>query len=86
MLDLTNHKAIQAQIADKFDGLVDPERNDVMTLVALYHYRDGKKHDDGSMGTVAISPKQLRDLLAWVMTKYSPDEQASATTDGAQDE
>jgi hypothetical protein len=69
MLDLVNWRGIQAQIADKFDGLVDPERNDVMVLVAMYHYRDGKKHDDGSMGTIDISPGQLRDLLAYVMTE-----------------
>lgn len=32
-------------------------------LVAHYHYRNAKKHEDGSLGEVKISPGQLRHLL-----------------------
>ena len=70
-LDFHNWKEIQAAIGGTFALLAESsqERNDVMALVALYHYRDGRSHPDGSMGTIDISPGQLRDLLAYVMTE-----------------
>lgn len=47
---------------DRADGRL---QETIQEAVANFHYRDGKKHDDGSMGTIVITPGQLRDLLAW---------------------
>jgi hypothetical protein len=52
----------------KFDDLNDDQKETVMELVAMFHYRDGSPHNDGSMGTIVISPRQLNNLLAYVLT------------------
>ena len=44
--------------------LTDLELEAIQTVVAKYHYRDAVKHNDGSFGTIAISPRQLTIILA----------------------
>lgn len=40
-------------------------------VLAHVHYRDVYKYEDGSMGTVRISPNQLRDCLAYMATQQT---------------
>ena len=48
-----------------FDSISTPDQYMVKVLVATYHLRNGTKNIDGSMGTIRISPGQLRELLAY---------------------
>lgn len=56
-----------AAYVGEFDKLCDIDRELVMKIVANFHFRDGKRYDDGSMGTIYISPKQLNDCIAHAM-------------------
>jgi hypothetical protein len=38
----------------------------IQEIVSHFHYRNGLEHPDGSLGEIKISPKQLRDALAYV--------------------
>ena len=58
-----------------YDDLPHESQAFVQEMVAEVHYRDGKKHDDGSMGTIGCSPKQLRDLLAYAIISTKQDAQ-----------
>ena len=49
---------------DKFKLLTQAEIRIVHELMSHHHLRDGVKHGDGSMGTIRITPKELRDCLA----------------------
>ena len=44
------------------------EKEKIMEIVANFHYRDAKKHVDGSFGTIEISPNQFNDCLAYMLT------------------
>lgn len=56
-------------IKDKFDTLEGQQREDAIALAGWCVYRDAKQNPDGSRGTVALTPKQLRDLIAYTMTR-----------------
>ena len=43
------------------------DRDMVMMVKAQFHYRNGKKHKDGSMGEIKISPGELNDALSFVI-------------------
>lgn len=62
---MTELEKFFAKFEGAFDRTSEKERERIMFLLAHFHFRDGKKYDDGSMGTVNISPKQFRDLLAF---------------------
>ena len=36
---------------------------EIRRTVAKYHVRNGKKHPDGSLGRIDISPRQLTNIL-----------------------
>lgn len=58
---------IKEEAKDAFNVLTDDMiRVGIREIVAAYNWRNGKKNHDGSMGTVRISPKELRDLLAFM--------------------
>ena len=39
---------------------------ELVQMIHAHHFiRNGVKHEDGSMGTVVITPKELRDALAY---------------------
>jgi hypothetical protein len=57
-------KLIQ-DMAGAFDKADAKQQEAIKVAVSYFHFRDGRKYDDGSMGTIHISPKQLRDLLAF---------------------
>ena len=49
-----------------YDRLSEPNQKDIIEVLgAVYHFRNGTKNHDGSMGTIYITPLQLRDLLAY---------------------
>lgn len=55
------------EIKGAFDSISNEvDRLNIQRIVSNFHMRDGKPYDDGSFGTIYISPAQLRDLLAWV--------------------
>lgn len=56
----------EKDMKDAFDSAPENIREIVMEIVANFHYRDGKPHEDGSKGTVRISPKQFNDCLAFM--------------------
>jgi hypothetical protein len=51
-----------------FDSVSYGERDIVMRLVAPFHFRNGCKNLDGSMGTIYITPGQLNDVLAYALS------------------
>lgn len=51
-------------IKGAFDTLPEDQKELVMEVVANFHYRNGKLHPDGSMGTVNITNRQFNDCLA----------------------
>ena len=46
--------------------LNDVEKEWLQREVAQHHYRNGKENEDGSRGTIDITPKQLFNLLSRV--------------------
>lgn len=54
-------------IKDTFDELNDEQSEFVLRLMSNFFYRNGVKHDDGSMGTIKISPKEFRDALSFAV-------------------
>lgn len=53
---------------DSFDKLSSPlDKQMIMQIKANFHMRNGKKHEDGSMGVIDITPKQLNDCLAYTI-------------------
>ena len=57
---------------NKIDGFFDKHPNDeqkefVKEIVAAFHFRNGKKQHDGSLGEIKITIKQLNDCLAYAM-------------------
>ena len=46
----------------------------IQEIVSAYHYRNGKRNNDGSRGTIRISPKEFRDLLAYMSGVDEPQE------------
>jgi hypothetical protein len=59
---------ITAPLHEEIDGKFDEADSETMELirsiVVNFHFRDGHKNSDGSLGTISISPKQFRDCLA----------------------
>lgn len=54
------------EIAGSFDEVDDETKELIMRIVSNFHLRDAVLHEDGSMGTIQISPKQLRDCIAFI--------------------
>ena len=48
----------------------------VAGIVASYVLRTGRKHNDGSIGEVRITPLELHDLLTYVMVMTKAGAQA----------
>ena len=58
---------IKHESQDAFEQLTDPLIIEgIKQIVSAYHYRNGKSHNDGSRGEIKMSPKELRDLLAFM--------------------
>lgn len=47
----------------------EEKREQIMRIVACFHYRTGVKHPDGSMGEIKITHRQMKDLIAYVIEK-----------------
>jgi len=58
-----------------FDGLPDDIRELITYRKAHYHYRNGRKNNDGSLGTIDIGGLQLNEELA-KMYKRGQDDRA----------
>ena len=54
-------------ITGSFDQANDLDREAVMEIVANFHYRDMKRSDDGSLGSIKITHKELNDCLAYAL-------------------
>ena len=48
----------------QFYKLSDDDQKAVKWMVYRYHHSNGVRHPDGSLGTIKITPGQLRDALA----------------------
>jgi len=57
----------KADFTDKFSNLTDKEQNIVKEIVSHFHFRDGIRQKDNSVGTITITPGQLRDCLAYAL-------------------
>ena len=68
-----------AKLINKEDRLMDKEdilgsfkvvnggqQELIKEIVSLFHYRNGMPNHDGSMGAIVITPKELRDCLAYM--------------------
>ena len=40
--------------------------SDILEMVACFHLRNCVAHEDGSFGTIEISPEQFKDCLAYM--------------------
>ena len=56
-------------VKGKFNSLTETSKQEVMELVAMVHYRNGKKHKDDSLGDIKITPGELRDFLSYMLIK-----------------
>ena len=62
----------KADACDEWDGLNEEETKEViLEVMADFHIRNGVKNIDGSLGEIKITPKQLRDALAY-MSQFLP--------------
>jgi hypothetical protein len=59
------------EFKDKFDALSKDGQDIIKEIVSHFHFRDGRLYEDGSMGTIRISPKELRDILAYAITRLT---------------
>jgi hypothetical protein len=59
---MDNHKKKSEGL---FFKLPSSDQQFVKECVCFFHFRDGKKHPDGSMGTIRISPQELRDIISY---------------------
>jgi hypothetical protein len=71
---MENHKE---KSLDSFYGLSNEEKEFIMECVSHFHYRNGVQYDDGSLGTIKISSKQLRDLLAYAICEHCQQGEAN---------
>ena len=59
---------------DEFNGAEDEVKEIIINMVASMYYRNGMRHEDGSMGEVTIkSPAQLRDALTFAYSEGHED-------------
>ena len=56
---------VKKVLVGAFEKLDGQKKELVMEIVAHFHYRDGKRQPDGSMGSIEISPGELRDCIAY---------------------
>ncbi len=64
------HKPIDRHLVQSngmFETADEESRELIMEIVACFHFRNGFKNEDGSRGEIDISPKQLRDILAYML-------------------
>ncbi|MBT7928476.1 hypothetical protein HN682_00970 [Candidatus Peregrinibacteria bacterium] len=52
-----------------FDSLSKRNQEVVMEIVANFHIRNGKEHDDGSKGDITITPGEMNDIIAYSLLK-----------------
>ena len=57
-----------------YDSLPRPLQTIIQEIVAGYHYRNGKKYNDGSMGEIRITVREFNDLLALIFTLGKQEE------------
>ena len=61
---MENHKDLSK---NKFHTINEDEREFVMECVAHFHYRNGNRWPDGSMGDISMSPKEFNDILSYTL-------------------
>jgi len=71
IMRIQRHKLIAI---GKFETLPKLAQEFIKEVVANFHIRNGVKNSDGSMGTIEISPGELRDILAYATGLRSQDE------------
>ncbi len=51
-----------------FHKLSPSQKEKVMSIVAIFHIRNGKRNPDGSMGEIVITNRELNDCLSamWI--------------------
>ncbi len=54
-------------IEGAFASLSVADKELVMQIVANFHYRDGEQNNDGSRGTIKISPGEFNDAIAYAL-------------------
>jgi len=45
----------------------------VQEIKACFHMRNGKLQEDGSIGEIKITPKELNDALSYILLLTNPD-------------
>ena len=64
-MDIVNY---DSEISNSYDSIDDDELKEVvLAITANFHFRDGKLHDDGSMGTIEITPCQFNNCIAYAL-------------------
>lgn len=62
---MENHKELGEGC---FDTFLPVFQELIKEIVSCFHYRNGMENDDGSLGQIKISPKELRDMLSYAVT------------------
>ena len=58
---------MKREALDAFEKHPDERvRKGIESIISEYLLRDGKQWGDGSVGTIRMSPKEFRDLLAFM--------------------
>lgn len=55
------------EVKGSFDLTCESSQQQIMEIVANFHYRDGVKYKDGSYGTIKITNKEFNDCLAYLL-------------------
>jgi hypothetical protein len=54
-------------------ALSEAEKQLVLELITCFHIRNDTQHEDGSRGDIKITPKEMNDILAYLMKKVYND-------------
>lgn len=64
MIELPNVRQDIEGCADKIEGQTS---EDIKWMASHFYIRNGVRHEDGSMGTVRMTPGDLRNLIAYAI-------------------
>lgn len=63
-MDTVNY---DSEISNSYNNLPAELKELVLVITSNFYFRDGKPHDDGSMGTIKITPRQFNNCIAYAL-------------------
>jgi hypothetical protein len=62
-MDITYTKDIKGA----FDSLTDAQKDVAINIASNFHYRNGFRNEDGSLGSVKVGYREFIDCLAYAL-------------------